>query len=67
MTIVPKSDTPEPSPPEPKGPVVHPLLALSLAVSLATTAGLLMGWPSALTVFLAVLSVLGGPRFTARQ
>jgi hypothetical protein len=44
-----------PSAPDPKGPV-PPLVALSLAISLASVAGLLVGWDAAVTVFSCVLS-----------
>ncbi|MFI6959631.1 hypothetical protein ACIBJI_39970 [Nocardia sp. NPDC050408] len=48
-------NSPFPSAPDPKGPV-HPLVALSLAVSLASAAGLLDGWDASVTVLSCVLS-----------
>ncbi|MFD9614899.1 hypothetical protein ACFWWS_36595 [Streptomyces sp. NPDC059083] len=56
-----QSSTEKPTPP-PDGNHVHPLVALSLAVSLATAAGLLTNWPAAITVFLTVLGVFSAAR-----
>ncbi len=49
---------PFPPAPDPREPV-HPLVALSLAVSLASAAGLLAGWDAAVTVLGCVLSFFG--------
>ena len=47
-----------PSPPDPpETHDVHPLLALFLAVILASTAGILVGWEAAVTVLIAVLGL----------
>ncbi len=49
-------------PDEPDDPRIHPLLALSLAVGLAAVTGLVAGWPAAVTVLLAVLSLFARTR-----
>lgn len=47
-----------PFPPEPpEGHDVSPLLALLLAVILASTVGILAGWPAAVTVLTAILGL----------
>ncbi len=61
MTVVPPSPVENsrfPSPPDPKRQV-HPLVALSLAISAALGAGLLAGWEAAVTVLCAVLGFFG--------
>ncbi len=51
-----------PRPPDPNEPMMHPLLALSVALSLAVgTAGLSANWDAAVTVFTVVLAVLRPP------
>ncbi|WP_216915243.1 hypothetical protein [Nocardia noduli] len=56
MTVAPPGEIDQPpSPNPPEEPRVHPLTALSLAVSLAVAAGLLINWEAALTVLVAVL------------
>lgn len=62
MSLTPTSDHPRLEPPEPRPPEIHPLLALSLAVSLATATGLLTGWSEAVTVLISVLGLLSNLR-----
>lgn len=57
MSVTPTIDSRDPNPPEPSGHEVHPLIALSVAVSLAVPVGLLAGWPAAVTVLLAILGL----------
>ncbi|MGW4371357.1 hypothetical protein ACWEKT_37530 [Nocardia takedensis] len=58
MTVSPPADIDQPPPPTPPNPSrVHPLTALSLAVSLAVATALLVGWEAAVTVLVAVLEV----------
>lgn len=49
------------SPREPQR-TVHPLVALSLAIGLALTAGWLGGWETAVTVLVAVLNLFGSDK-----
>ncbi|SUA47428.1 Uncharacterised protein [Nocardia africana] len=60
MSLTPTSDHPRLEPSDPRPPEIHPLLALSLAVSLATGTGLLTGWSEAVTVLVSCLGVLAG-------
>jgi hypothetical protein len=55
LVSVTQSSIEKPTPPD--GNRVHPLVALFLSVSLATATGPLTDWPTAITVFLAVLGV----------
>ncbi|MGN2642458.1 hypothetical protein ACTD5D_41055 [Nocardia takedensis] len=64
MTVAPPGEIDQPSPPNPPNPPrVHPLSALSLAVSLAVATGLLVGWEAAVTVLVTTLgffAAMGG-------
>ncbi|WP_194829245.1 hypothetical protein [Nocardia sp. XZ_19_231] len=55
MSVTPTRENSYPQPPE--SPDNHPLLALGLAVALATAAGVLVGWEAAVTVLVAVLGL----------
>jgi len=57
MSLTVKPDSPNPNPADPRDPELHPLVILSLAVSLATSAGYLAGWPAGVSVLLAVISL----------
>lgn len=55
MSVTPHNENSDPSPPESPGD--HPLPALVLAVSLATTSAVLVGWEAAVSVLIAVLGL----------
>src|SRR5688500_13424675 len=59
VSVTPPDEQAYPSgPPDPpERDSVHPLLALLLAVLLASTAGILVGWETAVTVLIAVLGL----------
>lgn len=55
MSVAPTSVNSDPCPPE--SPSDHPLLVVVLAISLATAAGVLVGWEAAVGVLIAVLGL----------
>lgn len=61
MSLTVKPDNPQP-PAEPPRSEIHPLVVLSLALSLAVGTGFLAGWAAAVTVLLAVLALFGRGR-----
>jgi thiosulfate reductase cytochrome b subunit len=61
MSLTSKPDSPHPHPADPK-PDLHPLVVLSLAVSLAVATGLLAGWPAGVSVLVAVLGLFARSR-----
>lgn len=65
MTLTRPADNNHPGSQDPPPSHVHPLVVLSLAVSLSTLTALHSGWADAVTVLVAVLSVFGYPRASA--
>ncbi|MFD6358204.1 hypothetical protein [Nocardia tengchongensis] len=58
MSVTPPEVKSQPSEPDPsRMPPIQALVALALAVSLSTTAGLLWGWEAAFTVLIEVLEL----------
>jgi hypothetical protein len=57
MSITSKSDRNSPAPWGPEPGEVHPLVVLSLGLSLAAIAGMTGGWGEAVIVFTAVLEL----------
>ncbi|TDP28217.1 hypothetical protein [Nocardia ignorata] len=65
MSVTPTSENSYPLPPE--SPGNHPLLALGLAVALATAGGVLVGWEAAVTVLVAVLGLFVAYRNSSKE
>ncbi len=57
MSLSVKPDNAQSCPVDPKGLEIHPLLVLSLAVSLSLAAGLVVGWPAGVSLFVTVLGL----------
>ncbi|WP_157227971.1 hypothetical protein [Nocardia asiatica] len=57
MSLSVEPDNTQSYPVDPKGPEIHPLVVLSLALTLALAAGLLVGWPAGVSVFVTVLGL----------
>ncbi len=56
MSVTPPPEISQPNPPDPHAARgIHPLVALSLAVSIATAVGLLAGWVAAAPILLEIL------------
>jgi hypothetical protein len=61
MSLTSRPDITQP-PADPKGPDIHPLVVLALAVSLAVGAGVVAGWPAGVSVLLAVVGLFARHR-----